>query len=367
MNKLRLLLSCAIVGILVANLYYLFETAVHSSINYVWTNLFSSQTDRALVVPLSVVGALVFFGLQHRFDRKSEHHQSHSLGGEPINPTLRNLGIILGLGYFSLVGGASLGPEAVLVPASVLVGTAFGLRLFRRDEEAIKALAAAAIMALMAAFFHSYLIGILSLFLVMQTAKMKFSLQLLVIAVIASISSYLTLNVIDPSNSYFNFPVFTWHVAIIDVLFGLVLIGAGYAATFTLKHAHTLIAQYRERAKLTNWVHLAIVAGLGVSLLSLVGGPLVEFTGNQAIGPLIDQAPALGGIGIIIIILVKLLVIGWSRAMGYRGGLIFPMIFIASALAALVQLYVHDLDLGVGLIAALIGILAAERKARILL
>ena len=367
MRKLRILLACVVVAILVANVYYLFESAVHHSITYFWNDLFATQTDRVLVIPLAVVGALLFFGLQHRLDRKSENHEGHSLGGDPIDPTLRNLGIILFLGYFSLVGGASLGPEAVLVPASVVIGTGLGMRLFKRDEEATKALAAAAIMALMAAFFHSYIVGILSVFLVMQVSKAKLSAQLLIIAVIASVSSYLTLNVIDPTNSYFNFPAFTWRIAIIDVLFGLVLIGAGYAATFALKHAHSLIVHYRERSKLTTWVHLALVAGLGMSLFYLLGGPLVEFTGNQSIAPLVDQAPTLGGIGIVIIIIVKLLVIGWSKAMGYRGGLIFPMIFIASALAALVQLYVHDLNLGAGMIAAIIGILAAERKAHILL
>lgn len=367
MNRLKLLLACAIVGIIVASVYYLFESAVHNSITYIWTGLFHSESDRLLVIPLAVVGALIFFGLQHRYDRKSENHESHGLGGEPISPTLTNLGIILGLGYLSLVVGAALGPEAVLVPASVLVGTGLGLRFFKHDNAAIKALGAAAITALMAAFFHSYIIGILSVYLVMQTTKVRLSLQLLVIAVIASVSSYLTLQIIDPTDHYFYFPVFTWRIAVIDVVFGLVLVGAGYIATFALKYAHQLVVGYRERAKLTAWVQLATIAGLGISLFYLLGGPLVEFTGNLSIAPLINQAPALGGIGLVIIITVKLLVIGWSKAMGYRGGLIFPMIFVASAMTAFVQLYVHNLDIGIGIIAAVIGLLAAERRARILL
>lgn len=365
--KLKLLLSCILVGIVVALVYAVFEAAVRNSINHIWITIFNSGNLRYELLLLAVIGALVFFGLQHRLDPASENRESHGMSGEPISPTLRNLAIILGLGYFSLVGGASLGPEAVLVPACMLIGTGLGLKLFKDQDLAVKALAAASMMALMAAFFHSYIIGILSVFLVTSQAKVKLSLQLLVIAVISSLSSYLTLTIIDPKNHYFNFPAFNWKVALVDLLAGLVLIIGGYIATFALKRAHSLFRDLRSQAKFTAWWQLAIVAGLGLSLFYFLGGPLVEFTGNQSIAPLIGQAQALGAIGVSLVLVIKLLVIGWSKAMGYRGGLIFPMIFVASALTTLLQLYFHDLSFGVGLIAALAGILLAERKAKILL
>jgi H+/Cl- antiporter ClcA len=366
-DKVRLLLGCILVSILVALTYFAFEAAVRNSITYIWNTVFDTQTLRYEVVPLSVIGALIFFGLQHRLDPASENHEKHGLGGEAITPTLRNLAIILGLGFVSLVGGASLGPEAVLVPACMLIGGYVGLRFFKGHDLAAKALAGAGLMALMTAFFHSFIIGILSVFLVTGQTKSKLSPQLAVIAVLSSVTSFITLNIIDPTNRYFNFPPFNWKLALLDLTVGLVLVVAGYIATFALKEAHSGFVRFRSQARVSSWWWLAVLAGLGLSLLYLLGGPLVEFTGNQSISPLLDQAPSLGIAGVLIILVIKLLVIGWSKAMGYRGGLIFPMIFVASALAVLLQLCFHHLNFGIGLIAAMIGILLAERKAKILL
>jgi H+/Cl- antiporter ClcA len=366
-DQLKLLLSCIPVGIVVALTYFLFEAAVRNSIHYIWISVFNSQNLCYEVLPLAVIGALIFFGLQHRLDPGSQNYETRGLGGNPITPTLKNLGIILGLGFLSLVGGASLGPEAILVPASVLIGAGIGSRLFKTNHEASQGLAAAALMALMAAFFHSFIIGVLSVFLVMQQSKTKLSPGLVLVAVVSSASSYLTLHLIDPSNRYFNFPVLTWRVAFIDLFVGLILIVAGYLATYALKYAHSAFVRLRSRASLSQWWQLAIAAGVGLGLFYLLGGPLVEFTGNESIAPLVAQASSLGIIGVLIVLLVKLLVIGWSKAIGYRGGLIFPMIFVASALTSLLQLGFRDLSFGTGLIAALSGILMAERKAKILL
>lgn len=365
-NKLKLLISCALVGILVAIAYFLFESAVRNSINFIWNTTFDTANVRLAVVPIAVVGALIFFGLQHLLDPKSENHESHSLGGDVISPTFKNFGIIILLGYFSLLAGASLGPEAVLVPACMIIGGYIGIKLFAKDTMAIKVLGAAATMALMTAFFHSYIIGILSLLLITKQAKVKISLQLLIVAIVSCVSSYLTLQFIDPANKYFNFPTFSWKVALIDALVAVVLLIAGYAATFALKYAHVSFLQFRKAARLDKWWQLALVAGLVLSLLFLIGGPLIEFTGNQSISPLLSQAATLGLLGLLLVLITKILAIGWSKSMGYRGGLIFPMVFVASTLVALAQLYAKDANFGIGLIAAMVGIIAAERKAKIL-
>ena len=132
-------------------------------------------------------------------------------------------------------------------------------------------------------------------------------------------------------------------------------------------HAHKIFADIRARTHSTQCVKVALIASLGLSALYIIGGPLVEFTGNKSIEPLVSQAPTLGVSGVLIVLIVKMFAIAWSKAMGYRGGLIFPMVFIASTLVVIAQLYFVNVDFGVGLIAAMIGILAAERKAKILL
>ena len=368
MKNLRLLFGVALTGVVVAIIYTLFEGAVHHSINYIWDDMFNSDTERLLVVPLALILGFIFFASQHILDSKSENHESHSLGGETIKPTLRNVAVILFVGFLSLVAGASLGPEAVLVPACTTIGAYIGVKLYKKDGLAAKALTAAGIMALFTAFFHSYIVGILSVLIVLKQSQTKLNPQILIIAVISSVSSYLTLKVIDPtSGGNFNLPDLTWEVALIDIVAAAGLLIAGYVSTFALKYFHTAFVALRKKVKLYTWWHIALVASLGIATLYLAGGPLVQFTGNQSIEPLVKQASSLGILGVAIIYIVKLLVIAWSKAMGYRGGLIFPMAFVASTLAVLAQLIASDVNLGIALFAALFGIIAAEKKAKILL
>ena len=366
MQRAKLLLSCALVGVFVAVTYFVFEAVVRNSIHYLWDTVFDTENARLMVIPLCLSLSLLFFGLQHYLDPKSEHHESHGLGGEAFTPSLKTIGVILLLGFFSLVAGASLGPEAVLVPASMVIGSYVGVKLFRKDQHAVKALAAAGIMALMAAFFHSFLVGVLSVLLVTKQAKIKVTPPLLLVSVVASASAYFTLRVIDPSNSYFHFPPFSWKVAIIDIVAGVFLVVAGYGTTFALKYLHNFVRLVRIRSNSNTWWKLAIFASVGLSGLYLLGGTLVEFTGNESIMPLISRATSLGALGVFGVLIIKLCVIAWSKAMGYRGGLVFPMIFVASSLTVLSQFAFKDASFGTGLIAALVGILAAERKAKIL-
>lgn len=367
MNKLALLLGCVVASVAVALTYFIFELAVRQSIDFVWDDVFRTDSMRLLVIPLCVGIGLAFYGLQHILDPRSENHESHGVGGAVIAPTLRNLVVILLLGFLSLLAGASLGPEAVLVPASMVIGGYIGLRLFKKNTLAVSTLAAAGIMALMTSFFHSIPIGIVSVMLVASQAKTKVTPQLLVVAVIASVSAYVTLQAIDPAQKYFNFPPFDWHTATVDLIVSVLLVAGGYIATFALKYSHAVFVAFRTRVQLAEWWEVGAVAGLGLSALYLIGGPLVQFTGNESIAPLMSQAASLGMTGLVGIFAVKILAISWSKAMGYRGGLIFPMVFVATSLVAMVQIIFPDAHFGVALIAAMVGILAAERKAKILL
>lgn len=367
MKKLGMLFGVVVVSVIVALMYWVFEYAVHHSITYIWDTVFDTTSYPLLIIPLCVGLSLIFFGLQHYLDPKSENHESHSLGGAPIKPSLKKIGVTLFIGYFSLVAGASLGPEAILVPATTMAGGFVALRLFKKNALATQAFTAAAIMALFTAFFHSYIIGILSVYLVLAVAKTKLNPQLLLIAVVSSVTSYAVLNLIDPKQRYFTFPDLTWKIVLVDIVVGTVLLVAGYLSTFALKYLHTAFANFRQRTHSTQWVKVALIASIGLSALYIIGGPLVEFTGNKSIQPLLSQAPGLGISGVLIVLIVKLVAIAWSKAMGYRGGLIFPMVFVASTLVVISQLVVNDMHFGAGIVAAMIGVLAAERKAKILL
>lgn len=365
MKKLYLILAVAVTGIGVALTYYLFEAAVHSSINFIWNDVFNTDTNRLLVLPLCLALSLVYFGLQHYLDKKSEHTTTHGLAETP-NPTIANYLKVLLIGFFSLLAGASLGPEAILVPACMIVGGFIGLKLFKSDKEAVKLLGAAGFIALFAAFFNSFIVGLLSVLIITKQAKVKLSAPLLLMAVVASGASTLTLAVVK-GHGLIQFPPMQWTLTLNDFLAVGILFILGAAAIYLLGSLHTGITKlYLPFIEKHAWWVNALIASAGLSAIYLIGGPLIEFTGNESIQPLIDQADILGVTGLLLIILAKILAIAWSKAIGYRGGLIFPSLFIVAALILLIDQYI-DTNFVYGMIAALAGMFVADSKVKILL
>lgn len=364
MKQVKLLVSIILVGIGVALTYHIFENAVHGSITAIWYTWLNTDANRLLVIPIGLVFALTFFGLQHWLDRPSEDTTEHGLGNMP-KPTVTNYAKVLFIGFFSLLAGASLGPEAILVPASMILGAYVGTKLFKADSQPVKLLAAAGIMALFTAFFHSFLIGVLSVLLVVKQAKVKLKPQLLLVAVLASGTSLVTLNLLS-SDSYFQLPSYTWQLNIETLLLGIVLAASGFIVTHGMYRLSKSIHKLREPIQNSGWVIWAIVASIGLSIIYLLGGPLTEFTGNKSIVPMFEQAASLGIIGLLKVLAIKVIAISWSKAIGYRGGMIFPTVFVAAVLVAIVQLYVANFNLIYGLIAVLIGAFASNKKTHVL-
>lgn len=366
MKKLQILLSTILVAIGVALTYFYFEYIVHHSITYVWDTWLGTENTRWLVIPACLVISLVFFGLQHRLDPKSETHESEGLGDMP-KPTVANFVKVLFIGFFSLLAGASLGPEAILVPACTLLGAYVGVKLFKKDAPQIpKLLAMVGFIALFAAFFHSFIAGILGLVLVKKQLKLTLNPGLIILAVIASATTVLVLDLLD-SSAYMTLPDYDWGINIAHLFVLLALALGGFVSTYGMSEAHRLFEKLHKQLTGKSWVVRGLLAGAGLSVFYLLGGPLVEFTGNESVVPMLQQAADLGLWGLVWILFIKVCVIAWSKSMGYRGGMIFPTVFVASVLVAIAQIYNPDINFIYGLIFALIGAFVANSKTKILL
>ena len=365
MKAIKVLLATVLASIGVALTYYYFEAIVHHSIDTVWDSWLNTGDHRWLVVPTCLILSLVYFGVQHTFDPKSENKEEHGLGNMPV-PTATNFGKVLLIGFFSLLAGASLGPEAILVPACMILGSYIGVKSFAKDKQAVKLLGMVGFIALMAAFFHSFLAGMLGLLLAGKQAKLKISLRLVVIAAVASaVTTWLLGRLSSPS--FVSLPATNWHFNIRSLLAVVLLAAAGYLTTYGIGWAHQLAEIIRHRTQRSGWPQRALVAAIGLSALYLLGGTLVEFTGNESIVPMLHRADELGVIGLLWILVVKICAISWSKALGYRGGLVFPAVFVASVLVAIAHSFVSDVNFIYGLIAVLAGLLAADRNVKILL
>ncbi|HVX48083.1 MAG TPA: chloride channel protein [Candidatus Saccharimonadales bacterium] len=364
MKRLWLLVATGFVGVIVALVYCYFEAAVHHGINLVWADWLDTGAHRWLVVPICLVVSLVFFGLQHYLDSSSEHNESHGLGEAP-KPTLTNFAKVLFLGFWSLVAGASLGPEAILVPACMIAGGYIGAKAFKHDGRGVKILGAAGFIALMAAFFHSFIAGMLGLLLIKKQTKAPLNIFTVLVAVVASWATVYILGLLS-SPAFVSTPSSGWHFNTHSLLALAILVVAGYAVTYGLGASHGLITRLHQRIAGSQWWLRSLAAAAGLSALYLLGGTLVEFTGNKSIVPMLKQAASLGVAGLLWITVVKIVAISWSKAMGYRGGLIFPTVFVASVLVAIAKLHVPELNFIYGLIAVLVGVFAAERRVKIL-
>lgn len=365
MKALKLLLAIILVGFGVALTYHIFENAVHNFIDFVWYDTFNTDQNRLIIIPLVLTFSFMFFGLQHWLDVKAENTEDHGLGSMP-GPTVTNFLKVLMIGFFSLVAGATLGPEAILVPSCMIFGAYVGKKMFRKQKQIVQLLSAAGVMALFTAFFNSFAIGVLSLFLVLAQSKAKFKPILLVAAVLAAGSTKVALNFLD-SDDYVQLPDYNWVPNLSTMVVCMVLVVAGFLSIQLVSAVHDLADNVTSKPlKRHSWIVHAIVASVGLTCLYLIGGPLVEFTGNKSIVPMFEQASSLGLIGLVWILIVKSIAIAWSKALGYRGGMIFPTIFLASVLVAITKLYVSDLNGIYGIIAVVVGAFIANRKTRIL-
>lgn len=360
MRKIGLLLGVAVASVAAALTYHLFETAVHYSTHQVWEVWFNSNNERWLVIPLCLLIGLSYFGAVHYLDPKSENEQSHGLGAIPP-ATLINFIKVLFIGFLSLLAGATLGPEAILVPACLIIGTWLGAKFFGPSSQNTKILASAAFIALFAAFFDSFIIGVLALFIVTGQAKIKLRPVLLIIAGLASALSVLTLKVVD-RGALAELPSYSWELNLPTVLASTILFVGGAAGVWLMSLSINSFKTLLKGLKSWPWWWHGLAASSGLAIFYLLGGPLVQFTGNQAIMPMYSDATSIGWTGLLWLGLIKIVAVAWSNSSGYRGGMIFPTLFIAATLSAIFGLYVSDLNQVYGIIAVMAGALVMNSK-----
>jgi hypothetical protein len=363
MKLARLTLATIIVSIGSTLTYFIFEAVVSGAINLVWVDWLQTDTARWLVLPLCVALSFGYFASVHFFDKKASNDES-ALGEVP-KPTVSNYLKVISIGFLSLFAGASLGPEAILVPACMMVGLYAGTKLFPRQQQVIKLLGLAGFIALFTSFFNSFAIGFLSVFLAAKQAGIKADRIILAIAALSSAVAALLLHFLK-AEAFVKTPTKVWNFHPDHIVIVIGLVASGVMITLLLRVAVDVVSKLRSTAIFRHWTMQAAVASAGLSVIYLIGGPLIEFTGSQSIVPMLQRAPALGTIGLLGLALTKIAAIGWSKAIGYRGGLIFPSIFIASVLVAIAGQYTEGLSFIIGLGAVMVGLIAANQKLKVL-
>ena len=363
-----LTLIALVIGAVDGLVFLGFEWVVNHATDWIWNDLVDSDDKRWRVVPLAIVLSLAF-GLVLRLVGEPRWVKPHldPLGaaeepGADTAPTPLALLAVLVVGLGSLLAGASLGPEAPLVAFAAGLGAFVAARAAPGPAGRLFILASAG--ALLVAFFGTLVALLIPVAILVQRTK-RLPLAAVVAIAVAGLAAWGMLWLVRGNDHGFgSIPSATVHARdyVAAFLLGVVAVGIGLLLRHLVVRLAGATARIDRRA---TWWAAAAAFGAVVGVLYLIGGSTVQFSGSQGSGQLILRADEYGAWALAGIALVKLLVTAWCLAAGYRGGLVFPSVFVGVAASLCVAAFAPSVA-GPGImIGAIVGLLV-EMTAPIL-
>ncbi len=355
---------CGVLGAAVAVVFLAFEAALEHTRDWLWHTVAGERPGWLVTIAITTGGALVM-GLLLRFlpGRGGPHPaDSHGPLAAATDPAMARPKVILSVlvvGFVGLGVGASLGPEGAILPAVA------GLSLFaahrgRVQGQAQQLVLGAGLGSLIAAMFGSPLAGVVPLLELVPVAPGAAMAMLVLPALTASATATIVLRALEVEPA--GFLPFTYTTFHLPHLLWAVLIGvvAGGAGLLVDRSTHVLRTITR-RIDATSVVLTAVVGGLGLGLLYVLGGETVRFSGIpellQAVATTDNAWKAL------FLAAVKLAATSWCLAVGFRGGKIFPAAYIGGMVGLALHLFIPAIPIevawGVGLAASIATVLGA--------
>ena len=339
---LRLVGLGAAIGIPAALVAALFLAVVHDLEHWLWTDLPNSLGESSppwyLVIGLPVVGACIVVVARLLLPGDGGHSPLQGIGGG-VTPLAHAPGIALAA-IGTLAFGAVLGPEAPLIALGSIVGVAVTL-VVRLDERERAVLATAGSFSAISALFGGPLVG--GMLMVeggLETGALL--LPLILPGFVAAAIGYVIFvglgnwggiavqGLVVP-----NLPPYEG-THVLDLLLG---VAVGIAAAVVVTLARRAARDIADRRTVRLGMPTVLLAGgLAVGLLAQIADWLgansqdVLFSGQASVPDLVAQDST----KIVVILLVaKGLAYAVSLGCGFRGGPVFPGIFLAIALAML--------------------------------
>ncbi len=320
-------------GLIVGLLYLGFEWLVNNGTNWLWNDLVQSDTYRWRVIPLAIVMSVVLSIVITFFGNKRVLKPASSLLDEldDIKQTsLYAIFAILVIGALSLLAGASLGPEASLVAASTGMTAWFSAKIHATKQPFAFVLSIASLGALLAAFFDSVVPILIPLLILKQKKKLNASSGLIV--TFTGLIAWLLIHLIK-EGAYIEIPVtgtFSFENLALATVLGFLSVLVAAAVKRMIKISFSGITKINKRF---SWFSSSLIFGLILGVLYLIGGQTVQFSGSEGLKLLSENPSQYGLAALCGLIVVKLLATSWSLTSGYRGGLVFPSIYMGVTLS----------------------------------
>jgi H+/Cl- antiporter ClcA len=362
---IRLLALAALMGLLTAAVTFVFIVLVHEATKLVWVQAASvvGLPAPVLTILICTLGGLLVGLLVRAFgDHTAIFGEIMQEFGRTGRFNYRAAPGILLTAIVSLVSGASLGPEAPLADATGGIGTWLAERM-RLDPRETRSLSFSGVSGMLGAFITAPVGGALLALESAQGGASGLALYFWTLFPSLLSASVATVVFVALSGSFFGtIYVFPEYLPSLRHLLQAVPLGmlggfVGVLFFLVLRRLQALMTPLKDRVVLRG-----LIGGLG---LGVAGAflPLVLFSGEEESLVLIEQAAEIGVPMLVLLAGAKLLVTGLGLATGWKGGYIFPILFVGVALGLAVNLVLPQIPVAVAVSAAIAGALAAALRA----
>ncbi|HBS6039498.1 ion channel protein [Klebsiella aerogenes] len=273
---------------------------------------------------------------------------TESLIGAPI-ATNALPGLLAAL-ILGLAGGVSLGPEHPIMVVNIALAVALGSRLFPRVSSLDWTILAAS--GTIGALFGTPVAAAL---IFSQTLNSSSDVPLwdrLFAPLLAAAAGALTTGIFFHPNFTLPIPHYP-HLRIVDIISGaivtLIAIAVGMVAVWCLPRLHALIH------RLKNPVLMLGIGGFLLGILGVLGGHITLFKGLDEMQQL-ASSQTLGAGDFLLIAVVKLAALVLASACGFRGGRIFPAVFVGVSLGLMLHAHVEAVPAAITISCAILGL-----------
>jgi len=337
---LRLVLLGAAIGVPAALVAALFLALVHDLEHWLWHDLPDalghSSAPWYLVVGLPVAGAAIVVAARLLLPGDGGHSPIEGLSMAPTPPSHAPGVALAALG--TLPFGAVLGPEAPVIALGSVVGVA-AARFSPAGERETRVLASAGGFAAISALFGGPLVA--GMLLVEGGIGMgAMLLPVLLPGLVAAGIGYLVFvgfgdwgGLEAPGLVVSDLPLYDG-VHLLDLVVAVVIGVVGALVVLVARRAGERVHELDGALGLPA---LLLGGGLAVGLLAELGGQLgadpmdILFSGQASLNAVTSSSTKI----VLVLLVAKLLAYAVSLGCGFRGGPVFPAIFLGVALASL--------------------------------
>ncbi|HAH8930662.1 TPA: ion channel protein [Escherichia coli] len=353
--RTMLLLSLPAVAIGIASSLILIVVMKIASVlqNLLWQRL-PGTLGIAQDSPLWIIGVLTLMGIAVGLViRFSQGHAGpdpacEPLIGAPVPPSALP-GLIVAL-ILGLAGGVSLGPEHPIMTVNIALAVAIGARLLPRVNRMEWTILASA--GTIGALFGTPVAAAL---IFSQTLNGSSEVPLwdrLFAPLMAAAAGALTTGLFF--HPHFSLPIAHYgQMEMTDILSGAIVaaiaIAAGMVAVWCLPRLHAMMHQMK------NPVLVLGIGGFILGILGVIGGPVSLFKGLDEMQQMVaNQAFSTSDYFLLAVIKLAALVV--AAASGFRGGRIFPAVFVGVALGLMLHEHVPAVPAAITVSCAILGI-----------